>query len=214
MLSLRLTIAAVVWLAPAVAQSRKDLGDRLLDLVGPANPSSRLTEHERWRLYVLDTVGPVPLLGEAAAAGLQQGLNSQPEWGQGLSGFGKRFASNMAYNAIRQSITFGVGRTLGEDTRYYASTDTGVWARTRHAVLSTFLAKHDDGSRGFSYASTAGVVGAAAISSMWGADNWKGPRNIAKSSGLSFALSAGFNVFREFLPGALRRRMVPSRTTD
>ena len=61
----------------------------------------------------------------------------------------------------------------GEDTRYFASGRSGFWPRTRHALASTFTARHKDGRESFSFSSTAGVVGAGAISSAWGPDAWE-----------------------------------------
>ena len=48
-------------------------------------------------------------------------MNSPKEWGQGWGAFGQRFGSNLAYNGIRQTITYGGSLALGEDTRYFAS---------------------------------------------------------------------------------------------
>jgi hypothetical protein len=61
-----------------------------------------------------------------------------------------------------------------------------------------------DGKVSFSYSSTAGVIGASAISSAWGPEAWRGPGEIAKNAGISFASTAAFNVVREFLPNILR----------
>ena len=71
--------------------------------------------------------------------------------------------------------------------------------------MSTFTARHSDGRDSFSFSSTAGVLGASAISSVWGPPSWKGPGNIAENAGVSFASTAAFNVVREFLPDIFRR---------
>jgi hypothetical protein len=120
-------------------------------------------------------------------------------------GRGKRFANNLGYNAVRQTITYGTSIAFDEDDRYHPSHAQGAWPRTKHALVSTFTARHHDGSVGFSVSSVAGVVGASAISSLWGPANWRGVRNISENAGISFAATAGFNVVREFLPDILRR---------
>lgn len=188
-----------------IAQTgRPDALVTVLDLVGPV-PAAETPRRERFGEFVMSTLGPVPLLGEAAGAAIEQWMNTPKEWGQGWAAFGKRFGSNLAYNGIRQTITYGGSLALGEDTRYFASRQSGFWLRTRHALVSTFTARHTDGSVSFSYSGTAGVIGASAISSAWGPDSWKGPGNIAKNAGVSFASTAAFNVVREFLPDILRR---------
>src|SRR4051794_13984314 len=135
---------------------------------------------ERFSEFVLSTVGPVPLLGEAAGAGISQWMNSPEEWGQGWKAFGKRYLSNLGYNGVRQTVTYGGSLMLGEDTRYFASSRSGIWPRTRHALVSTFTARHANGRDSFSISSTAGVISAAAVSSVWGPESWKGPGNIAE----------------------------------
>jgi hypothetical protein len=181
-----------------------DLIDKILIMVGPSDPKG-LTEKERFQAYLLSTGGPVPLIGEAAGAGVGQWLNSPKEWGQGWGAYGERFGSNLAYNAVRQTITYGTSIVFREDDRYFASTAHGFWPRTRHALVSTFTARHPNGRQMVSVSSVTGVIGASAISSIWGPDSWKGPGNIAANSGISFASTAGFNVVREFLADILHR---------
>jgi hypothetical protein len=168
-------------------------------------PADSPARPERFSEFVLSTVGPVPLVGEAAGAGISQWMNSPEEWGQGWSAFGKRYWSNLAYNGIRQTVTYSGSLVLHEDTRYFVSGQSGVWPRARHALVSTFTARHANGRDSFSISGTAGVIAAAGISSTWGPDSWKGPGNIAANAALSFASAAAFNVVREFLPGILRR---------
>ena len=155
---------------------------------------------------MVSTAGPVPLLGEAAGAGISQWENSPKEWGQGWDAHGERYGSNLAYNAGRQTITYGTSIVFREDNRYFASHKHGFWARTGYAVLSTVTARHPDGRQTFSVSSVTGVVGASAISSIWGPQSWKGIENIGgNNASVSFAATAGFNIVREFLPDLLHR---------
>ena len=188
---------------PAAVHS-EDFIDKVLGMVGPTEPSN-LTEKKRFHLYVVSTAGPVPLLGEAAGAAIGQWENTPKEWGQGWSAYGERYGSNLAYNAVRQTISYGTSVVFHEDNRYFASHKHGFWARTGYAVLSTVTARHPDGRQTFSVSSVTGVIGASAISSIWGPPSWKGMENISGNAGISFASTAGFNIVREFLPDLLRR---------
>jgi hypothetical protein len=172
--------------------------------VGPSEPT-HLTEKDRFQLYLVSTAGPVPILGEAAGAAISQWDNKPPEWGQGWGAYGQRFGSNLAYNGVRQTITYAASIGLHEDNRYFASGKHGVWARTGYAVISTFTARHPDGAQSFSFSSVGGVIGASAISSIWGPASWKGFNNIAENAGISFGTTAGLNIVREFLPDLLHR---------
>lgn len=190
---------------PAVTPKTEGLVDKVLGIVGPAEPKV-LTGKQRFVQYLLDTGGPLPILGEAAGAGISQWTNDPGEWGQGWGAYGKRFGSNLAYNGVRQTLTYTTALAFHEDNRYFASHQKGVWRRTRYALASTVMAQHPDGSRMFSVSSVTGVVGASAISSIWGPGSWKGVDNIAVNAGISFAATAGFNLVREFLPDVLHRR--------
>ena len=190
--------------APAASPHDRDLIDKVLGMVGPSEPT-HLTEKDRFQQYLLSTGGPLPLLGEAASAGISQGRNTPAEWGQGWGAFGERYGSNLAYNGVRQTITYGLSVALHEDTRYFASGRHGVWGRTRYAILSTFTARRPDGRQSFSVSSVSGVIGASAISSIWGPESWKGAHNIADNAGISFGTTAALNVVREFLPDLLHR---------
>jgi len=187
-----------------VAVQDENIVDKVLGMVGPSEPSL-LTEKKRFHLYLLSTAGPVPLLGEAAGAAISQWENSPKEWGQGWNAYGQRFGSNLAYNGVRQTITYGTSVVFREDNRYFASHKHGFWARTGYAVLSTVTAKHPDGKEVFSVSSVAGIVGASAISSIWGPPSWRGIDSISGNAGISFATTAGFNIVREFLPDLLHR---------
>src|SRR5689334_20203767 len=72
-----------------------------LKLLEPADPAP-ISARERFKNYVINTVGPLPIVGSSAAAGLQQWRDSPHEWGQGGEGFGTRFGSNMGYLGVRQ----------------------------------------------------------------------------------------------------------------
>lgn len=189
---------------PDTTATNPGILNTVLDLVGPV-PSGSPAHKERFREFALATVGPVPLLGEAAGAGIEQWMNTPEDWGQGWGAFGKRYGSNLAYNGIRQAITYAGSNALGEDSRYFASRRSGIWPRARHALVSTFTARHMDGRDSFAFSSTLGVIGASAISSTWGPDAWKGPGNIAQNAAVSFASTAAFNVVREFLPDIFHR---------
>jgi hypothetical protein len=183
--------------------AKTDIIDKVMGVVGP--DETTLTERRRFHLYLMSTVGPVPIFAEAAGAGIGQWENSPEEWGQGWSAYGKRFGSNLAYNGVRETIAYGTSILFHEDNRYYASHKHGIWPRTRYAVLSTFTARNPEGETRFSISSVTGVVGASAISSIWSPPSQKGIGNISHNAGISFAATAGFNLVREFLPDFLHR---------
>jgi len=175
-------------------------------IFGLVEPTQRLqlTARDKFHDYLFAMAGPLPILGEAAGAGIRQWEDSPPEWGQGWGAYGHRFISNLGYNGARQSILFATSAALGEDPRFYLSGETGFGRRTKHALLTAVTARRANGRRRFSISSVAGVVGASAVASAWGPPSWRSPGSIVANAGISLALSAGFNVVRELMPDILR----------
>jgi hypothetical protein len=112
----------------------------------------RPSERTKLRNYIFDAFGPYPMVGAAAVAGINQADNSPPEWGQGASGYGKRFVSDFGIAAVTTTTRYGLAQAFREDTLYYRCECKGVFPRLSHAVISTFAARRgDDGHRVFSF---------------------------------------------------------------
>jgi len=93
---------------------------------------------------------------------------------------------------------------LHEDNRYFQSGKQGVWARTKYALASSVLARHDNGKLGFSYSRLGSTAGSAFISRTWQPSTDNSPADGARSIGISMGANAGRNIIREFLPDLLR----------
>ena len=167
--------------------------------------SAPLTERERFRHYVNNTVGWVPMVRVFAGAGISQWRDSPMEWGQGGTGYGKRLVNNLGYNAVRSTISYGTSIMFHEDDRYFPSGKRGVWPRTVHAITSPVMARHDDGSRSVSVSGISGIVGASLISRAWSPPSWRGVNNVVRSAAITFGITAGFDFAAEFVPSLIRR---------
>ncbi len=168
-------------------------------------PYRPITSSERFHQLLNATVSPYQLLREGAAAAVSQGFGSPREWGGGMEGYAKRLGNDLAENAVRNTLSFGVAAALHEDDRYFASGRKGTAGRILHAVLSPLEARHEDGSVGFSYSNATGVVGASLIARTWAPPSWRHGANVGEDIGISLAGQAAFNVFREFVPDLLHR---------
>jgi hypothetical protein len=169
----------------------------------PDDPAP-ISARERFHNYLMSTIGPFPVLAEAAGAGILQWNDSPHEWGQGAEGYGKRFGNNLAYNGVRQTITYGLSEALHEDNRYFASNRKG-FGRVGYALVSPATAKRRSGRRSISISSLAGMAGAAGISRTWSPSSWQGWDQAARSFGFTYAGAAGLNLFREFVPDIIHR---------
>jgi hypothetical protein len=103
-----------------------------------ANPVYvRPTERMKLRAYWFDAFGPYPVAGAALIAGVHQGENTPPEWGQGAEAFSERFASNLAIAGVTTTMRYGLAEAFREDTVYYRCDCKGIVRRLEHVMIST-----------------------------------------------------------------------------
>jgi hypothetical protein len=165
-----------------------------------------MTHGERFGNYVIRIVGPQAFITTVAAAGISQAENTPKEWGGGAEGYGKRIGNDYAQQFIRGTLEYGVSAALHEDNRYFVSGQTGFFRRTKYAVVSTLLARHDNGDQSFSFSRIGSAAGATFISRAWQPRSTNSAGDGAVSFGISMGSDIGFNVFREFWPGLRRHR--------
>ena len=167
-----------------------------------ANPTPYVfpSADKRLHRYVMNTVGPLSLLESAAAAGLNQWDNDPPEWGQGAEGYGKRLASSIGSDAIRQSVSYGLSEALHLDaTEFEKSKRKGFWPRVSDALVQNVTSRTRSGKRVISAPIFAGAYAGSVIPAL----TWY-PSRYSYKDGLrhgSFSLAAGFgiNLVREFI---------------
>ena len=168
------------------------------------NPSRPLTVGGKLRFYLKATYGPGPLLSMAASAGLNQWRDFPTQWGQGMEGYGRRFASRVGQSTLNNSVRFGVGVALREDPRYFPSARKAFLPRIGHALAYTFVARTDSGGRTFAVSRFAGAFGSAFISNSWYPAGVDDTNHALGRAGITVAVDAGMNVVREFWPDVKR----------
>lgn len=157
------------------------------------------TKRERFKRYVSSTVGPFSLLRTGVAAGIGQWRDEPEEWGQGASGYGKRYASGFGQNTIQQTVIYGLDQALGLDTGFQKSKRKGFFPRLKHTLAESFTSHTKTGKRVISVPRLAGAYAGGIIA----AETWY-PSRYNYKDGLrqgsySLASSFGINLIREFI---------------
>jgi hypothetical protein len=178
-------------------------------LAGVAQPFTALDLNGKLDYQIQQSVGPLALLGDAAYAGILQGLDTPREWGQGGSGYGKRFGSTLACTGMRGALAFGLDSALHEDPRYFRSGGDGFWRRAKHAFRGTVLTRTDTGREVVSGWRFGSAYGAAYLSNQW----YPGRLNTVGLGFVQGSLTMGFDLVRnlasEFGPDLKRKLRRP-----
>lgn len=163
---------------------------------GYKKPSERL----KVRNYLFEAFGPYPIIGAAAAAGINQADNTPPEWKQGAEAFGKRLGSNFGIAAVATTTRYALAEAFREDTLYYRCECTGFFPRLKHAALSTMTArKGEDGHRVFSIPSlVAPYAGTMTAVYGWYPDRYNAEDGF-RMGNYSLLAYVGGNIAQEFL---------------
>jgi hypothetical protein len=164
-----------------------------------------MTASERARKYLIGAFGPGAILRAAAAGGFAQANVTPKEWGVGPEAYGDRVGSAYAEHVIREALEYGASMALREDNRYFRSTESGFFKRSKHVLASVFVASNDAGGKHFAYSRFGAVLGSSFISRLWQPRSEDGSGDAAVSFGLTMVSDIGWNFFHEFCPRALTR---------
>ena len=159
-----------------------------------------LTFGERLRIYERSFVTPESLIGPALGAAVGQAKNTPPEWGQGASGYGTRLGSAYGRSVIARTVALGVATVDREDSRFQPSHETGVWRRTKHAVVGTFVSRTPSGGQMPAISRLVGVYSAAFIANAWEPPSQDSSTKAWERGSTALASSVGWHVFEEFWP--------------
>ena len=99
-----------------------------------------LTGDQRFKLYLRQTYTTPGIYVKTGFFAIHdQVKETQPDWGDGASGFAKRVGSLQAGNIIQNSLTSLGDAALGFEPRYDRCRCDGAWPRIRHAVVRNFI---------------------------------------------------------------------------
>jgi len=167
---------------------------------------------DKFFLFVQDTFDPVTFLSVGWDAGLDQAQNTDPSFGQGAAGYGKRFAADFAGQASFGFFKdFAYATIFSEDPRYYRLAHGSEKRRVLHALGHAFVAYREDGTSMFNVSEWLGTTSAVVLSNTYHPDNRRGFTPAARSVGYSVLEDVGFDLLREFWPEIARKFRLPFR---
>ena len=196
----------------AQEQVRQEEKQRVLGVVpnfyvAYAPDAPPLTARQKFHIAWRTSVDPVSILASGVFAGAEQAGNMLGGYGQGSSGYAKRFGASLADNTIGTFLGGAVLPVLlKQDPRYFYKGKGTTSSRILYALANAFVCKGDNGRWQANYSGIGGGLAAGAISNLYD------PAGSRSGVGLSFetalmgtAGSAVQNLFQEFVV----RRLTP-----
>jgi len=159
-----------------------------------------LNAKQKFSLAVRGTFDPVAMLGVGMAAGIEQATNAYAGYGQGASGYSKRFAAKFIDGRSSDLLTHAVfPALLHQDPRYYYQGSGSVKSRVAHAVASAFVARNDSGRPVPNTSYFLGDLSAAALSNLYYPKANRGANMVFTNAAVGLAGRIGTNLMREFI---------------
>ena len=135
-------------------------------------------------------------------AGISQAENSEPGYGRGAAGYGKRYGAAFADGTIEGFMTGAVlPSILRQDPRYYQLGKGGFWRRTGYAISYIFITRADSGRIQFNASEIVGSALSAGISTYsYHPRSDRTVRNSLSVWGTQVGYDTISGVFNEFWP--------------
>ena len=171
-------------------------------------------ESPKEKSFVRHLFGPRGVIFAGISTAIQHARDVPREWGSGLAGLGRRYASAFGQHLVNATVHFGVAKALHEDLKYYPSETPGFGPRVKHALVSTvWVRKTNREDQTPAISRFSGAVAGGFISKTWQPARFHTFASGMSSAGISLAVDAGVNVLREFWPEIRhpRRRLNEAR---
>jgi hypothetical protein len=165
-----------------------------------------LSSRMKFDLALKVSYDPVTIAGIALISGLRQAANS-PKYQQGMRGYGERFGATTADGFTDIMIGGAIlPSLLHQDPRYFYKGTGTTRSRIRHAVLSPFVAREDNGKWGPNYSSMGGDLASSAIANLYYPQANRGAGLVFGNFAIGTAERVGASLAQEFLLGKLTNR--------
>jgi hypothetical protein len=166
-----------------------------------------LTVGQKFKVVARGSFDYIQLPWYGLLAGLSQAQNSEPGYGQGAEGYGKRLGAYAADGTIENFLTGAVFPSiLRQDPRFFQSGEGGFAHRTGYAVSRIFITRTDAGHRQFNFSEILGSAMAASISTYsYHPRDDRNLRNTASVWGSQVGYDTITIVIKEFWPDIRRK---------
>jgi hypothetical protein len=155
------------------AAEKEEQSQRMLGVVPQFSVTSRqnaspLTAGEKFHLFAKGAFDPVEFVLVGAQAGVSQGEDEFPSYGQGAAGYGKRYGAAFADEVSSGFFSNLFWSTLlKEDPRYFRLGQGSIKRRIVYSLEQEFVCRTDRGGRSFSFENVLGSLSTGGLSNVY-----------------------------------------------
>lgn len=185
---------------------RQEQSQRLLRTIPNFATTNRrdpppLTTAQKFHLFRKSAFDPVEFGVVGMQAGISQAEDEFPEYGQGASGFGKRYGATLADEVSSSFFTdFFYPVLFKEDPRYFRLGEGSIKHRLGYALKQEVICHLDKGGRSFSWENAFGALTSGAVSNAYYPQSDRGFGLTMSRSAISAAYGSLGGVVDEFYP--------------
>jgi hypothetical protein len=165
-----------------------------------------LSAKEKLKLQVHASFDVAQFLWYGALAGISQASNTEAGYGQGASGYAKRYGQQFGDGTIEDfSTRVAFAAMLHQDPRYFRMAKGSFWHRAGYSVSRVVLTRGDSGRTQFNYSEVFGAAVAAGVSTYTYHPHGDRTLSTALSTwGTQVGYDCISNLLREFWPDMRR----------
>jgi hypothetical protein len=166
----------------------------------PTISAPPFTVRDKFDYRIVQSFGLRGALGAAVSSGFGQGTNTPYEWGGGVEGYAKRYASAFGGNISRQTFAFVLESALHEDPRYFPAEGKQFQVRFLNAMKQVVVCKTDQGHSSFAYARVLSAFAAGQFVNVWEPNSNDGIGDGFERGLFSLSGDFAYNLLQEFFP--------------
>lgn len=186
-------------------QSQRILG--VAPLFGSTRQNARpLTTGEKFHLFAKSSFDPFEYAAAGFQAGLGQATNEFPGYGQGASGYFKRYGASVADQVSSNFFSnFAYPVVLKEDPRYFRLGEGSIKHRIGYSLAQEFVCRTDSGGRSFNFSNVFGAFTSGGISNIYYPQTDRGFGLTMSRSAISLLYGSAGGLVDEFWPDIDRK---------
>lgn len=177
------------------------LGRRSIIFPEIATDPNPLGTKKKFVLFVDQSIAPFHFVTSAAGSGIDQARDALPGYGQGMSGYGKRFGSSLATSTSNSFFgTFLLSSMLHRDPRYFVTMRGGFKHRVAYALSRIVVTRTDNGTLGANWPGMISPLMAEGLANSYLPSAERTAGKTFQRYGLRIGLNTASNILKEYWP--------------